>query len=175
MFPNTNLKRTEITMRLLKLLLALALCLILSVSVFAHPGGTDSSGGHYRGNTGEYHYHHGYPAHQHYDKDGDGILDCPYDFDDKTGSSSGSNKSSSKTPSKSSSKNEPSAKTPTKSTSKIESSTNKNLSQKVKDYFSEIFDFISRLGISVGVMLAPYIISKILGLLVRLLKWIFRC
>lgn len=81
-------------MRLLKLLIAVSLCLILSVSVFAHPGGTDSSGGHYNRSTGEYHYHHGYSAHQHYDKDGDGILDCPYDFDDKTGSSSGSSSSS---------------------------------------------------------------------------------
>lgn len=81
-------------MRLLKLLIAVSLCLILSVSVFAHPGGTDSSGGHYNRSTGEYHYHHGHSAHQHYDKDGDGILDCPYDFDDKTGSSSGSSSSS---------------------------------------------------------------------------------
>lgn len=33
--------------------------------VFAHSGRTDSSGGHYNHSTGEYHYHHGYPAHQH--------------------------------------------------------------------------------------------------------------
>ena len=74
-------------MRLRKLLFALALCLSLSVVVSAHPGGTDSDGGHTDHDTGEYHYHHGYPAHQHRDMDGDGDLDCPYSFDDKTGSS----------------------------------------------------------------------------------------
>lgn len=41
--------------------------------IHAHPGRTDSAGGHYDSSTGEYHYHHGYPAHQHKN----GI--CPYD------------------------------------------------------------------------------------------------
>ena len=50
----------------------------------AHSGRTDANGGHYDRSTGEYHYHHGYPAHQHTN----GI--CPYDYDDQTGSSSGS-------------------------------------------------------------------------------------
>ncbi len=45
------------------------------VAVFAHPGKTDSDGGHFDRSTGEYHYHHGYPAHQH--ENGT----CPYDFD----------------------------------------------------------------------------------------------
>lgn len=40
---------------------------------FAHSGRTDANGGHYDHSTGEYHYHHGYPAHQH----PNGI--CPYD------------------------------------------------------------------------------------------------
>lgn len=71
-------------MRLPKFLFAIALCLILPVVVFAHPGRTDSSGGHYDRSTGEYHYHHGYPAHDHSDMDGDGVLDCPYEFKDKT-------------------------------------------------------------------------------------------
>lgn len=63
----------------------LLLLISFSVSVFAHPGRTDSRGGHYDRSTGIYHYHHGYPAHQHTD----GV--CPYDFDDKTNhSSSGS-------------------------------------------------------------------------------------
>lgn len=60
---------------------------MLCVSTFAasaHPGRTDSNGGHYNRSTGEYHYHHGYPAHDHKN----GI--CPYQFDDKTGESSGS-------------------------------------------------------------------------------------
>lgn len=63
--------------------------LIATGSALAHSGRTDSSGGHYNRETGEYHYHHGYPAHQHTD----GI--CPYDFDDRTGETSGSNSDSS--------------------------------------------------------------------------------
>lgn len=39
----------------------------------AHPGHTDAAGGHWDSSTGEYHYHHGYPAHQHEN----GI--CPYE------------------------------------------------------------------------------------------------
>jgi hypothetical protein len=60
------------------------LILLLTIVAYAHPGRTDSSGGHYNNSTGDYHYHHGYSAHDHYDMDGDGVLDCPYDFDDKT-------------------------------------------------------------------------------------------
>lgn len=52
-------------------------CLI----TYAHPGRTDSNGGHYNRSTGEYHYHHGYPAHQHIDGE------CPYDYDDKNNAS----------------------------------------------------------------------------------------
>lgn len=55
---------------------------IFVISVSAHGGRTDSNGGHNSSNG--YHYHHGYPAHDHYDVDGDGLIDCPYDFDDKT-------------------------------------------------------------------------------------------
>lgn len=72
------------------LFLAVVLSLALASVAFAHPGSTDSSGGHRDRSTGEYHYHHGYSAHQHVDKDGDGDLDCPYDFKDKTDHSSGS-------------------------------------------------------------------------------------
>lgn len=53
--------------------------------VYAHPGGTDSNGGHYDRSTGEYHYHHGYPAHQHTNGE------CPYDFDDITNESESQN------------------------------------------------------------------------------------
>ena len=78
-----------------KRLLTLLLCLfLLCPSALAHGGKTDANGGHYDRSTGEYHYHHGYPAHQHYDMDGDGIIDCPYDFDDKTDHSSRSGSSS---------------------------------------------------------------------------------
>lgn len=75
-------------MRLQKQLFVFALCLCLLVVVSAHSGKTDSQGGHYDRDSGGYHYHHGYPAHQHTDKDGDGVLDCPYLFDDKTVSDS---------------------------------------------------------------------------------------
>lgn len=80
--------------RTLALLPALFLLYVFAVTAFAHPGKTDSSGGHTDRSTGEYHYHHGYPAHDHYDIDGDGDLDCPYDFEDKTNhKSSGENSS----------------------------------------------------------------------------------
>lgn len=51
----------------------------LIMPVDAHPGRTDENGGHYNRSTGEYHYHHGYPAHQHTG----GV--CQYAYDDKTG------------------------------------------------------------------------------------------
>ena len=55
----------------------------LSLPVLAHSGKTDANGGHYDSSTGEYHYHHGYPEHQHTNGK------CPYDFDDKTNHQSG--------------------------------------------------------------------------------------
>ena len=73
----------------MKRLLVLVLALLLSLPVLAHSGRTDSKGGHYNRSTGEYHYHHGYPAHQH--EGGE----CPYDFDDRTGESSGTSSSGS--------------------------------------------------------------------------------
>ena len=69
------------------LLLSLA-ALMLAATALAHSGRTDANGGHWDYDTGEYHYHHGYPAHQHYDMNGDGIKDCPYEFDVRTSSSS---------------------------------------------------------------------------------------
>lgn len=66
------------------ILWAIALCATFAI---AHPGRTDSHGGHYDSSTGEYHYHHGYPAHQHEN----GI--CPYNFNDKTDHSSSSHSS----------------------------------------------------------------------------------
>lgn len=88
--------------RMLFASLAALLAVLLALPVLAHPGRTDSKGGHYDHSSGTYHYHHGYPAHQHRDLDGDGKPDCPYDFDDKTnhssGRSSGSSSSSRITP-----------------------------------------------------------------------------
>ncbi|MBP5618778.1 MAG: YHYH domain-containing protein [Clostridia bacterium] len=74
--------------KLLSLFLTLQLLFGLSVPCFAHPGKTDSNGGHWDHSTGTYHYHHGYPAHDHVD----GV--CPYDFDDKTDHSSRSSSGS---------------------------------------------------------------------------------
>ena len=62
------------------ILLTFTSCMVAS----AHPGRTDAQGGHYDRSTGEYHFHHGYPAHQH--ENGE----CPYDFDNRTGENSGS-------------------------------------------------------------------------------------
>ena len=81
----------------MKRLLVLVLALLLSLPVFAHSGRTDSKGGH--NGPGGYHYHHGYPAHQH--EGGE----CPYDFDDRTGESSGTSSSGSSSSNSSSNKN----------------------------------------------------------------------
>ena len=70
--------------KIIKLVFLFVLLILLAFYVSAHPGKTDGSGGHTNNSTGEYHYHHGYPAHSHYDMDGDGYLDCPYSFDDRT-------------------------------------------------------------------------------------------
>lgn len=66
------------------LLLAVCVCVlsVCQLSVSAHRGGTDANGGHTNKSTGTYHYHHGYSAHNHYDMNGDGTIDCPYDFKD---------------------------------------------------------------------------------------------
>lgn len=76
---------------------AILMAVALTASASAHSGRTDKSGGHWDSETGEYHYHHGYPAHYHEDLDGDGIPDCPYEFDNKTGQSSGTSSGSSGT------------------------------------------------------------------------------
>ena len=69
-------------------ILCLSFFLLFGIVIFAHPGNTDGSGGHSDNSSGEYHYHHGYPAHQHTGGE------CPYDFDDRTGYNSGSSSSS---------------------------------------------------------------------------------
>ncbi len=76
---NKKFKQISITLFILFLLIN------VTTVVFAHSGKTDSSGGHYNSSTGSYHYHHGYPAHQHPNGD------CPYDFDDRTSSTTNSN------------------------------------------------------------------------------------
>lgn len=71
----------------------LSLFILIPVTALAHSGRTDSNGGHH--SSDGYHYHHGYPPHDHYDMTGDGIIDCPYKFNDKTGISSGNGSSGS--------------------------------------------------------------------------------
>lgn len=60
--------------------LALSLLLVLTffATASAHTGGTDEYGGHVDHSTGEYHYHHGEPAHYHTN----GI--CPYTLSPET-------------------------------------------------------------------------------------------
>ena len=55
-------------------LLVTLLFLLFSVVATAHSGRTDENGGHYDRSTGEYHYHHGYSAHQHTNGE------CPYSY-----------------------------------------------------------------------------------------------
>lgn len=82
--------------RLFKIsLVAIVEILLFVIVVTAHSGKTDSAGGHYNNSSGEYHYHHGYSAHQHYDMDGDGVVDCPYDFNNKTNHNNNSSSNSS--------------------------------------------------------------------------------
>ena len=64
------------------LAIVLFLFCFITFASFAHSGGTDSNGGHTDSSTGEYHYHHGYPAHQHPGGK------CPYE---KTNSSANNN------------------------------------------------------------------------------------
>lgn len=71
--------KNKIPFLLFAIIIINAIALITS---YAHPGKTDSSGGHYDNATGEYHYHHGYPPHQHTN----GI--CPYNYDDRTNNTS---------------------------------------------------------------------------------------
>ena len=63
-------------MKRFAIICVMALSIVLMAH--AHSGGTDANGGHYNRKTGEYHYHHGYPEHQHYN----GV--CPYDYKDNT-------------------------------------------------------------------------------------------
>lgn len=81
--------------KILVLFVATAVLFSCCVTSYSHPGGTDQYGGHYNRSTGEYHYHHGYSEHQHYDMNGDGTIDCPYDFNDISSSRSSSSSNSS--------------------------------------------------------------------------------
>ena len=58
--------------KILCIITAIICILSFTILCFAHSGRTDANGGHYVGGTSNYHYHHGYSAHQH----PNGI--CPY-------------------------------------------------------------------------------------------------
>lgn len=75
----------------------IGLVAVLASFAILHSGRTDGNGGHHNHSTGEYHYHHGYSAHSHYDMNGDGIVDCPYSFKDNTSYQSSTSKSSANT------------------------------------------------------------------------------
>lgn len=116
----------------MKRLLVLVLALLLSLPVFAHSGRTDSNGGH--NGPGGYHYHHGYPAHQH--EGGE----CPYDFDDRTGESSGTSSSSS---SSSNSSSEEAEEEPEKPKRKLDiASFFRSLWQSIRPYLLSFLRFI---------------------------------
>ena len=68
--------KTIKTQKTIIAILATALLMLIPLPAAAHSGGTDESGGHYDSSTGEYHYHHGYSAHEHVDGE------CVFDFDD---------------------------------------------------------------------------------------------
>ena len=76
-------------------LILIILALIFgTIPALAHSGRTDAQGGHYVGETEEYHFHHGHRAHQH----PNGI--CPYggkDISRSNGSSSDNSSSSNST------------------------------------------------------------------------------
>jgi hypothetical protein len=59
-------------MKKLFFVLVLIFIFLFSFKVVAHSGRTDSEGGHYNHFENEYHYHHGYPAHDHPNGE------CPY-------------------------------------------------------------------------------------------------
>jgi len=79
-FKIENLKKS-INMKKVLLILTITITFFTGYinSSFAHSGRTDSNGGHYNRSTGEYHYHHGYSAHQH---NADGS--CPYEKSSST-------------------------------------------------------------------------------------------
>lgn len=76
----------------MKRIFLIVACLLLAICItsvaLAHSGRTDGSGGHWNHSTGEYHYHHGKPAHGHIN----GV--CPYDYEDTTSHRSSSSSSS---------------------------------------------------------------------------------
>ena len=87
------LKRRLLLLIAMLCIILMLMSLFLTLPVYAHSGRTDSKGGHINYSTGEYHYHHGYSAHQH----PNGV--CPYSSSNTSNNqsdSSNSDKSESK-------------------------------------------------------------------------------
>ena len=127
---------------ILKSILLILISLLFATSVLAHPGKTDGNGGHTNSNTGEYHYHHGYEAHFHIGGQ------CPFDFDNKTGQTSGNpSNSGSSGPSsnwETTSKDvRPDAEQSSKLPPKSNSSTSKNTAQKSQHDLDIVFTIIA--------------------------------
>lgn len=68
----------------IRMVLLFLFIFLLNIQVCAHPGRTDSDGGHHDNVNGGYHYHHGEPEHQH----PNGV--CPYYVDEVASSASSS-------------------------------------------------------------------------------------
>ena len=58
-FKGKHLKTNPLLPQVISVALISIIILSICISVFAHPGNTDSQGGHYNRKTGEYHYHTG--------------------------------------------------------------------------------------------------------------------
>ncbi|MCH5199136.1 MAG: YHYH domain-containing protein [Oscillospiraceae bacterium] len=145
------------------------LCLSsLCLTVYAHPGKTDEQGGHYDWDTGEYHFHHGYPAHQHTD----GV--CPYDFDDKTAHGAGSSGGSSSTtkreepesfeekPSDDHTYSSGSSKGPSNSSQSNNYSSKNEIEKSNKITSSKYFDIILAAIVIIGYLFIMFILPAIL-------------
>lgn len=151
-------------------LVALLLLISLPVISNAHPGRTDSKGGHTDHSTGEYHYHHGYSEHDHTDTNGDGILECPYDNKDKTSTNSSNNSSNNsynKNSGNYSSNNNNSNKNNTYTTKPPTGSTTKDTNNKKEETKKDSSDILGCLVIaSIGSFIITIILGRIISELV---------
>lgn len=78
-----KIKISILSKTLMLIIFVLFSFLCFTNTALAHGGRTDSQGGHHDRQNGGYHYHHGYPAHDHPNGE------CPYKFKDKTNHDSG--------------------------------------------------------------------------------------
>ena len=143
-------------MKLLRFVFILFFCLSLCLPCFAHSGKTDSKGGHRNSSTRQYHYHHGYPAHSHYDMDHNGTIDCPYQFKNNTSSSSKTNTKKSNTSKSTNIVESTSAPESESSLNNSSYPTFVSTAQNISKVISTIFVFLLFL-----ILLSPFIILSI--------------